>query len=307
MNSLGPVLLAVSQGFSSIKGGDACRLFHGRGQTYEGLGYLNVDWFSPVLLVTLYSEVSPADWQGFVAELERLSPSAVACCIVQFRYKRGAPIEILWGDLPDINVALEQGLRFGLSFGQKQNIGFFLDMAPGREWLKRRATGLRILNLFAYTCSFSVAAIEGGAKTVMNVDMSKAALNVGKENHKLNDQEHRLRRDVQFLSYDIFRSWKKIVNSGPYDIIVIDPPSRQKGSFMADKDYARVLRRVPSLLVEGGDMLACLNAPDLTAGFLTEIIECELPNAVFIERLQNRGDLPEVDSQRNLKMLHYRV
>lgn len=307
MNSLNPVIVAVSEGLSSRYNHDACRFFHGRGQTVKGLGYLNVDWFKPILLVTLYSSVVETEWQDFVKKLRQLGAEQVACCIVQYRNKRGAPIDILWGDLPEKVFAQEHDLQFLLSFGEKQNSGFFLDMEPGRRWLMQRADGLRVLNLFAYTCSFSVAAVKGGARTVMNVDMSKAALNVGRDNHRINSQEDKLKRDVQFLAYDIFRSWKKIVARGPYDIVVVDPPSRQIGSFIADKDYARVLRRIPSLVAEGGELLACLNAPELGEEFLTEIIGRELPNAVLVERLENRKDFPEVDDQRNLKMLHYRV
>jgi 23S rRNA (cytosine1962-C5)-methyltransferase len=152
-----------------------------------------------------------------------------------------------------------------------------------------------------------VAAIAGGASTVLNVDMSKAALNVGRENHRINQQKKRLHQDVQFLSYDIFRSWKKIVQKGPYDVVVIDPPSRQKGSFIATKDYCRVVRRLPDLMPEGGDVLVCLNAPEMGVDFLFETMEQEVPEARFIRRLNNRSDMPESDNQRSLKMLHYQL
>ncbi|WP_200821336.1 class I SAM-dependent methyltransferase [Oceanicoccus sp. KOV_DT_Chl] len=202
-------------------------------------------------------------------------------------------------------LAVEQGMTFELTLGGKQNIGFFLDMAPGREWLKQRSQGMKVLNLFSYTCSFSVAAIAGGAKTVVNADMSRAALNVGRHNHRLNGHEQQLRRDIEFLPYDIFRSWKKITSKGPYDIVIIDPPSRQKGSFIADTDYAKVLRRLPALLPHGGQVLACLNAPELSEHFLLELMAEECPLAKFVERLSNRADFPEKNPQRNLKMLHY--
>ena len=51
----------------------------------------------------------------------------------------------------------------------------------------------------------------------------------------------------------------------------------------------------------------CLNAPQLGEQFLTELFNDELPQARFVERLSNRQDFPEVDLQRNLKMLHYRI
>jgi 23S rRNA (cytosine1962-C5)-methyltransferase len=285
---------------------ESIRLFHGRGQTYEGLGYINVDWFQPVLLITLYQQPDHEQWQVFANALTVVN-SVVTCAVVQHRYRRDGPVEFLWGELPENILAVENQLKFLLSLGEKQNIGFFLDMAPGRRWLQDISHDKRVLNLFSYTCPFSVAAIAGGASTVLNVDMSKAALNVGRENHRINQQNKRLHQDVQFLSYDIFRSWKKIVQKGPYDVVVIDPPSRQKGSFIATKDYCRVVRRLPDLMPEGGDVLVCLNAPEMGEDFLFETMEQEVPEARFIRRLNNRSDMPESDNQRSLKMLHYQL
>ena len=296
----------LQRGINDGSGDDARRLFHGRGQCYEGLAYINVDWFAPVLLITLYQQPDSADWVLLLAGLEPLA-GTVDCVLVQRRYLRGAPIETVWGQLPEQPLAAEQGLHYALAFGGKQNIGFFPDMAPGRQWLAQRAENKRVLNLFAYTCSFSVAAIHGGASCVLNIDMSRAALEVGRRNHRLNNQQAALQRDVQFLPYDIFRSWKKIGAKGPYDIVIIYPPSRQKGSFVAVKDYARVIRRLPGLIAAGGEVLACLNAPELSEDFLHELFAVECPQAQFVERLPTRVDFPERDARRNLKMLHYRL
>lgn len=294
----------ISDGLSTYKHSGATRFFHGRGQLYEGLGDINVDWFSPVLLITLYSEPEATWWGDFKSQVS-LFGEDVGCILVQRRYLRGGPVEILMGEIPQQVLAIEHGLKYRLSFGDKQNIGFFMDMEPGRNWLSTLSDGKKVLNLFSYTCSFSVAAIASGAHSVVNVDMSSAALSVGRENHQINQHQKRLQRDIQFLSHDIFRSWKKIVSKGPYDIVIIDPPSRQRGSFIADKDYGRVLRRLESLLPKGGDILACLNAPELGEAFLTTLFAKESPSAKLVGRLQNRADFPEKDSQRSLKMLHY--
>ena len=301
-----PVIHAISEALAMADDGNARRLFHGRGQCYPGLGFINVDWFQPLLLITLYQPPEEAAWQQFQQQLGQFE-HRIDCMLVQRRYLAGAPIETLWGLASAQPLATEQGLEFALSFGKKQNVGFFLDMAPGRAWLRQRANNKRVLNLFSYTCSFSVAAIAGGASSVLNVDMSKAALAVGRENHRLNDQQQRLARDVQFFPYDIFRSWKKIISRGPFDLVIIDPPSRQKGSFIADKNYARVVRRLAALMPQGGDVLACLNAPELDENFLLGLFTHEIPQAEFVERLANRADFPEQDAGRNLKMLHYRL
>ena len=248
-----PVIDHISNGLAEHSD-QARRLFHGRGQCFEALGFINVDYFQPVLLLTLYQAPDSPAWQQLLASLQSLD-SVVECVLVQRRYLPGAPTETLLGEPTAQALAMERGLKFALSFGDKQNLGFFLDMAPGRSWLQLRAGHQRVLNLFSYTCSLSVAAIAGGASSVLNVDMSKAALTVGRDNHRLNGQGKSMIQDVQFLPYDLFRSWNKIIRKGPYDIVVIDPPSRQKGSFVAEKDYARVIRRLPALMPTGGDVL----------------------------------------------------
>ena len=88
-------------------------------------------------------------------------------------------------------------------------------MRLGRQWVQERSQGKRVLNLFAYTCGFSVAAKAGGANQVVNVDMAKGALSRGRDNHRLNEHDM---SDVTFMGYDIFRSWGKITKYGPYDL-----------------------------------------------------------------------------------------
>lgn len=156
--------------------------------------------------------------------------------VLQHRYADGAPSEVLWGELNDSPVVVEHGLKYQLDIGRNQNFGLFLDMRNGRQWVQDNAKDKNVLNLFAYTCGFSVAAIAGGARQCMNVDMSRGSLNKGRDNHRLNDHDM---RSVNFLGYDIFKSWGKIKKGGPYELVIIDPPSFQKGSFALTKDYKR--------------------------------------------------------------------
>src|SRR3546814_19144674 len=95
-----------------------------------------------------------------------------------------------------------------------------------RRWVQGNAQGKRVLNLFAYTCGFSVAEIAGGAEHVVNLDMSSAALTRGRENPRLNG--HDLSR-VSFLGHDLFKSWGKVRKLGRYDLIIIDPRSEEHG------------------------------------------------------------------------------
>jgi 23S rRNA (cytosine1962-C5)-methyltransferase len=184
-----------------------------------------------------------------------------------------------------------------------QNHGLFLDMAEGRRWLREQAGGAKVLNLFAYTCAFSVAALQGGARSVLNVDMASGALATGQQNHALNGLSGRAR----FLPHDIFKTWGKLTRGGPYDIVVVDPPSYQKGSFVASKDYARLLRRLPDLLAPEGQAMLCLNAPELGSDFLHGLVREVAPELVFEQRLPNPAAFADVDPERALKVLVYRA
>ena len=160
------------------------------------------------------------------------------------------------------------------------------------------APGARVLNLFAYTCAFSVAALQGGAAHVVNIDMARGAIATGQQNHQLNG----LHGGAVFLAHDIFHSWGKITRAGPYELVIVDPPSYQKGSFVATKDYARLLRRLPDLLSDGGHALLCLNAPELSMGFLRGLVDEHAPALRFMERVPNPAVFADVDDDRALKV-----
>jgi 23S rRNA (cytosine1962-C5)-methyltransferase len=201
-------------------------------------------------------------------------------------------------------VVVEHGLKYQLDIGRNQNFGLFLDMRNGRQWVQDNAKGKNVLNLFAYTCGFSVAAIAGGARQCLNVDMSRGSLNKGRDNHRLNEHDM---RSVNFLGYDIFKSWGKIKKGGPYELVIIDPPSFQKGSFALTKDYKKILRRLPELLTEGGEVIACVNSPAVSPNFLIETMAEEAPNVEFIERLDNPPEFVDVDLDSSLKVLKFRI
>ena len=160
------------------------------------------------------------------------------------------------------------------------------------------APGARVLNLFAYTCAFSVAALQGGAAHVVNIDMARGAIATGQQNHQLNG----LHGGAACLAHDIFHSWGKITRAGPYELVIVDPPSYQKGSFVATKDYARLLRRLPDLLSDGGHALLCLNAPELSMGFLRGLVDEHAPALRFMERVPNPAVFADVDDDRALKV-----
>lgn len=271
-------------------GQECCRLLHGRGGCFPGWEHVAIDWFAPTVLVTFYREE-----ENNAVILERLIEAAkgssdVAAIVVQERHLPKAPKRMVYGEIPEHPVALESGLRYQLALDRNQNHGFFLDMKPGRDWVRANASGKRILNLFSYTCSLSVAAIAGGAEEVINLDMASRALATGRRNHQLNFEPETCRR-ASYLAHDLFKSWGKLKRGGPYDLIIIDPPSNQGNSFYAETDYAKIVRRLPDLTSSDSQILACLNAPHLDESFLTDLfagdrLGCRLPRASGYEDIQ---------------------
>ena len=289
---------------------EARRLFHGRGRRWPGLEQITADWLQGILLVALFREPAADELAALRELLLALAQSAewrqagAQRLLLQHRYRADSAVEWLYGAEVDEWTIDEDGLRFKLDLGRKQNSGLFLDMRYGRRWVREQAAGRRVLNLFAYTCGFSVAAIAGGAERVVNLDMARAALARGRDNHRLNG--HDLGR-VSFLGHDLFNSWGKLKKDGPFDLIVIDPPSFQKGSFALGKDYQRILRRLPELLAAPGTVLACVNDPGTGPEFLIDCMAAEAPALRFVERLDNPPEFADIHPDSGLKALVFRL
>jgi 23S rRNA (cytosine1962-C5)-methyltransferase len=285
---------------------EARRLLHGRGQRWPGLEQVTVDWLQGMVLVSLFREPEPVSLQALKSLLLHWADQPAwinaggKALLLQHRYLPASPTECLLGEIVSPWVIEENGLRYQLDLGRSQNTGLFLDMRYGRQWVQANALGKRVLNLFAYTCGFSVAAIAGGATHVVNLDMAKAALSRGRDNHRLND--HDLSK-VSFMGHDLFKSWGKVIKAGPYDLVIIDPPSFQRGSFVLTQDYRKVLRRLPEVLNLGGQVLACLNDPQVGADFLIDCMATETPQLRYQQRLENPPEFVDIDPEAGLKAL----
>ncbi|WP_152184774.1 class I SAM-dependent methyltransferase [Sulfurimonas indica] len=276
------------------------RVFHGRGGLYDGWRHLTVDSINNILNVALYfeeeheSELLEA-LQTFVKESQKFDTF-----VVQRRYQKGAPSEVLIGELPQDLYILENGMKLKLNLLSNKNNYYFPDMKNGRAFVREIANEKHVLNLFSYTCAFSVAAKFGGAKSVVNIDMSKGALKVGMANHSLNQLNP---KGVSFLPYNILKSFSNIRRKGPYDLIIIDPPSFQKGSFEATKDYEKIIKKLPQIASDACILLACLNSPELESNFLIELIEQWAPSFKFQKRLPNLTEFASADEEKSLKNL----
>ena len=327
---------------------DARRIFHGRGG-YHGSNceHLTLDYFPHVYVLTSFDIDVSSDilnqTQSLLSDVvtdissnagpnsDDESRSQSFNFVYQFRGRdtsNGRQLcktTLLAGCVPTPHIVTEVGgrLKYYVNILNNQNHGLFLDMLEGRKWVLEHSKDKRVLNMFAYTCAFSIAASSGGAAEVVNIDMAKGALKSGQKNHKLNaefdgpidednddksqeSQQARPPARVRFLAHDIFKSWGKISKLGPYDVVIVDPPSYQKGSFIASKDYAKIIRRLPQLVTaERGCAVLCLNAPELSTSFLHELMIEMAPEFRFVKRVSNPRTFPVIDEERALKILIY--
>ena len=261
---------------------EAQRLFHGRGHAYQGLKHVTIDWLPPVILITLFA---PETKQTIKQLSDRLLAKIPKCKSIQLqhRYQLDGPVDVIWGEEIQQLTVTENALSYKIQLGKSRNTGLFLDIRNGRRWVQENCNNKRVLNLFAYTCGFSVAAIEGGATSVLNVDMSSAALSVGRENHRLN--KHSL-HSVSFEKLNIFKSFGRLKKRGPFDLLICDPPTFQKGSVDIEKDYPKIMRRLNQFMAPKATLLMCLNAPDLGREYLLEKMAEHDPEYRYIKEIK---------------------
>lgn len=161
--------------------------------------------------------------------------------------------------------AEENGIQYELRSAQGLSPGLFLDQRENRYWLSQICRDKRVLNLFSYTCGFSVSAALGGAREVISVDLSKTFLDWGKQNLFLNQGVHpksEASRNL-FFNQDSEEFLKQTVKKKKtFDVIVLDPPSfsrNGKNIWKIEKNFPSLLKTAFDCLASGGIMLCCSN------------------------------------------------
>jgi 23S rRNA (cytosine1962-C5)-methyltransferase len=161
-------------------------------------------------------------------------------------------------------VVAENGLRFEVNLSDYLDTGLFLDHRPTRAEVRAAAAGREVLNLFAYTGSFSCAARAGGAAATTTVDLSNTYLDWAARNFALNGfadgPAHELLR-ADCLAYLAGTS----APGGRFDLVVLDPPTFSNSKTMArefaiERDHPWLLERCHRLLRPGGVLYFSSNA-----------------------------------------------
>ncbi len=202
----------------------AYRLINAEG---DGLPGLVVDQYGDVLVMQC-TTAGMENLKPLIVKLllKRLNPKAIyekshgpARLQEGLEEKEG----FLWGHSPDEIEILENGLTFAVSLREGQKSGFFLDQREMRQLICTLAKDKRVLNGFAYTGGFSIAALKGGAVKVDSVEISRKVEPLLMKNIALNDCEEARHR---FFGEDVFEFLSRPLED--YDLIILDPPAFAK-------------------------------------------------------------------------------
>jgi 23S rRNA (cytosine1962-C5)-methyltransferase len=204
-------------------------------------------------------------------------------------------VQLLWGTPPTSKFSVkENGLPYLIEMNRGKHPGLFLDHAPLRSWLANSQSKKRVLNLFSYTGSLSVAAGCAGADHVTTLDLSKSTIEWAEANWlnaKLELEKAR------FIYGDVFEWLPKFIKKNEqYDTILCDPPSfsrSKNGVFSTNKDSQRLHELILPLLKTGGVLVTSINSENYPeASFLRDIHYASEKTGSVLQVLK-RIDLPE--------------
>ncbi len=190
-------------------------------------------------------------------------------------------------------IATERHLKFGVDFGAGYSVGFFVDQRENRRRVRHIAPK-RLLNCFAYTCSFSVSAAYVGA-TTFNVDLSKKSLARGRENFALNSLPT---VDHRFIADDVMAVLPRLARQGEkFDAIILDPPtfSRSPGgkAFQVENDFEKLLVDALDLAERDSHILLSTNCSTLREHALEVIARYRLKAARRAATFHRQPPLPD--------------
>lgn len=174
---------------------------------------------------------------------------------------------------PNPLVVREEGMEIAVRLGEGLAPGLYLDQRRNRARVREASAGKRVLNLFCYTCAFTVAAVRGGARASVSVDASISALERGRENL--------LRAGADLSAHELVMddaaAWllRAARNKERFDLVILDPPSFGRAGrkhFSTASDYVDLARASMELLAPDGVLLACTNSRGMSQASLRKAL-----------------------------------
>lgn len=251
---------------------DVARLVNAEG---DGLPGLTVDRYGDYLMVQYYTSAWEQHLEALASALQQVcSPVGIYCKyrpqetrkLAAGKEHRSPQGWLLAGDPAPANLTVrENGLLYRIDLVKDLHTGLFHDQRQNRLEFRRQAAGCQVLNLFAYTGAFSVAAAAGGATQVTSVDASGRYLDWARENFLLNGiapEKH------EFITGDCFVELDRLAKAGRcFDMIFIDPPSfstTRKSRFTTSGGTAELVQKALRLIVPGGLLVTSSNLQKMT-------------------------------------------
>lgn len=250
---------------------DCYRLVNGEG---DGLPGVTVDRYADYLMLQLYTDAWEPYLDQLVEALNRVSrPAGI---YLKYRPQQTRKLEaqkksrqmnlLLAGEAaPNPLFVREHGLAYRVNLQQGLHTGLFPDQRRNRMELMQRVHGMRVLNLFAFTGAFSVAAAAAGAEQVTSVDAAEKYLTIARENfngNKIDPRQH------EFIVGDVFAELAKMQSQGrTFDCILFDPPSfstTKKSRFSTRGGTADLVFHTLPLLSQGGLLITSSNHQKVT-------------------------------------------
>ena len=238
-----------------LRATDAFRVLHGEGDRLPGVV---VDHYAGYLILKL-------DTPAWLPHLDDLTAVLTDICEPRGIFLKGLTGErgehnqrTLAGDDPPPEISVrEHGMRLLVDVRRGQKTGLFLDQRDNRHLVRQVARGRRVLNLFAYTGGFSLAAALGGAAHVTTVDVSKGAVAGARANFVANELDPEAHAFVAADAFDHLEACAR--DNLTHDLVIVDPPSfapRKQALGAAEAAYVR-LNAAAIRQVRPGGLVAC--------------------------------------------------
>jgi 23S rRNA (cytosine1962-C5)-methyltransferase len=231
------------------------RLLFGENDGFPGL---IADVYDSVLVVKLYSEIWLAYLESILESLQQISNTETIVMRLSRNLQNSENHtskdgEVIYGILNNEVVPfVEHGVKFTANVIKGHKTGYFLDHRYNRRRVGELSKGKSVLDVFSYAGGFSVHALANGATEVTSLDISKQALDLARENGKLNAYSGMHKT----ISGDAFKEMKDLIKKEKrFDVVVIDPPSfakQQSEIDLAKKKYAQLAELGEQLTAKNG-------------------------------------------------------
>ncbi|MBY7803042.1 class I SAM-dependent methyltransferase [Vibrio fluvialis] len=270
----------------------------------DGLPGITIDKYQDFLVCQLLSAGAESQKDALVEALKQCFPT---CSIyersdVAVRKKEGLEerVGVLHGELPPKSVVIEEnGVKISVDIVGGHKTGFYLDQRDSRFQSMKYVKNKDVLNCFSYTGGFGLYALKGGAKRVINADVSQPALDTAKFNAELNEFDISKKRAV-FLNADVFKLLREYRDQGTkFDVVIMDPPKFAESKAQlngACRGYKDINMLAMQILNPGGTLLtySCSGLMDQML-FQKIIADAALDagrDVKFIERFEQAADHP---------------